>query len=124
MQCLRRYEKATENFRVIEPSTPAPLFLSYVKLLKPVNIPEDSSLDKRHLEEGRGGHLYFYSTLRARSFQLHGNKGRSTYCRCFKDCKLEQGVNLPTVLSQTSPLSREELRPDGAKHSCRKATYG
>ena len=36
VQCLRAYEKATKNFRDIQPSDPAPLFLSYVKPHKPV----------------------------------------------------------------------------------------
>ena len=59
VQCLRAYEKATENFRVIEPSTPAPLFLSYVKPHKPVTSQRIAHWIKRHLEKGRGGHLHF-----------------------------------------------------------------
>ena len=113
VQCLQAYEKATRKFRVIEPSTPAPLFLSYVRPHKPVTSQRIAHWIKDTLRK---------AGVDTNTFKAHSVRGASTsagptHYRCHENCRLEQGVNLPTVLLQSGTFSGEELCPYGAEHS-------
>ena len=69
VQCLRAYEKATENPRNIQPGAPPPLFLSYVKPYKPVTSQRIAHWIKDTLK--RAG-------VDTNTFKAHSVRGAST----------------------------------------------
>ena len=97
VQCLQAYEKATGNFRVIEPSTPAPLFLPYVKPHKPVTSQKIAHWIKETLRKAEVDTNTFKEHC-VRSFHPSNSNEGPTYSRCYENWILEQRINFSTVL--------------------------
>ena len=91
VQCLRAYEKVTENFRVIELSTPAPLFLSYVKPHKPVTSQRIAHWIKDTLRK---------AGVDTCTFKAHSVRGAST------STAIREGLHSTDIL-KTAGWSRE-----------------
>ena len=91
VQCLRAYEKATKNFRDIQPSDPAPLFLSYVKPHKPVTSQRIAHWIKD---------IFKKAGVDTNTFKAHSVRGAST------SAAVGKGLHTADVL-KTAVWSRE-----------------
>ena len=101
VQCLRQYEKATAQYRKMEPSSPQPLFLSYIKPHDPVSSQRIAHWLKDVL--GRAG-------VDTNIFKAHSVRGASSTAAS------EKGVHIKDILrtadwSTDSTFRRFYYRP-------------
>ena len=76
VKCLRQYEEATAQYREMEPSNPQPVFLSYIKLHRPVTSQQIANWLKEILERaGVDTSIFKAHSVRGASSTAASEKG-------------------------------------------------